>query len=580
MRPSDWKIAYKLGAYVVISAIVMFCIGFSGYQSLKISQRNMEIYEQRVIAAEALAGEQLVIRKMQIAMLDSAVARPDVETELTPYWKQRMHVADAMQGNIEEYEAHWAKYKEVAPDKPEIQQGIAESETAWEAYKSSLLKVDDLLLADQQKAAMQAYVGPVKDSTTAVKKALGTLEKDSRADMQAVQESNRAELVFAVRNMTIVTLVGILILSVFTWWIVREIRRPLLRMIEVCKDLYHCDFRDKGLSNEMRGDEFGEMTQTIDQMRERLAQLLAKIKASSREVTGSAETLAETSNQSAEASAQIASSVSEAAELVNRQQESVERSLSAIETAAETMTKIRHDTDTAAGNSEQARKHALEGNNSIGTSTKQMQGVRDAVQESSVLVDKLGKRSQEISKIVDTISDITEQTNLLALNAAIEAARAGEAGRGFAVVADEVRKLAEQSQSAAKEIANLIESIQKDTMDAVAAMKNGREQVVSGTKNVQGMQQVFANIEQLVISTASEVQNMAASVAETSKYMERASIEEKEVHAHSMKVTDEMQSVSAAAEEQSAAAEEVAAASDKLTRLAKDLDKDIEMFRY
>ena len=94
------------------------------------------------------------------------------------------------------------------------------------------------------------------------------------------------------------------------------------------------------------------------------------------------------------------------------------------------------------------------------------------------------------------------------------------------------------------------------------------------------MQQVFANIEQLVISTASEVQNMAASVAETSKYMERASIEEKEVHAHSMKVTDEMQSVSAAAEEQSAAAEEVAAASDKLTRLAKDLDKDIEMFRY
>lgn len=155
------------------------------------------------------------------------------------------------------------------------------------------------------------------------------------------------------------------------------------------------------------------------------------------------------------------------------------------------MTKIRHDTDTAAGNSEQARKHALEGNNSIGTSTKQMQGVRDAVQESSVLVDKLGKRSQEISKIVDTISDITEQTNLLALNAAIEAARAGEAGRGFAVVADEVRKLAEQSQSAAKEIANLIESIQKDTMDAVAAMKNGREQVVSGTKNVQGMQQVL-----------------------------------------------------------------------------------------
>ncbi|MDD7057102.1 MAG: methyl-accepting chemotaxis protein [Selenomonadaceae bacterium] len=579
MKLTNVKLTVKLAAYVVIAAVVMLAIGVTGYQSLRQSQSNMELYEQRVTAERALAGEQLVIRKMQIAMLDSAVARPDVETKLTPYEKQRKHVLEANEGNIKEFEKYWTDYKAVAPSKADIQQGIAQSEKDWAAYRDAIKCCDDLLLAGDQKAAMEQYVGPVKEATTAVKKDLGELEKDTLVDMTAVQEANEAELGRAVRNMTLVTLIGIVILSVFTWWIVREIRTPLLQMIAVCRRFYACDFRAADMPTQRR-DEFGEMAASLEQMRQRLAGLLAQIQASSEKVTHSAGTLAQTSMQSAEASSQIASAVSQAASLVDEQQQAVDGSLSSMQQVAATMDHMHSETDKTTANSGQARDKAVQGGKSIAASTQEMAQVRDAVQSSATLVDKLGQRSDEIGRIVDTIAEIAEQTNLLALNAAIEAARAGEQGRGFAVVAENVRKLAEQSQGAAQQIGEMIRSIQTDTEQAVQAMEAGRIRVEEGTQHVQQLQAVFTDIEKLVVTTAAQAGTMAESAAEAAHEVESASQAGRRVQEHGTQVADEMQSVSAAAEEQSASAEEVAAASENLTKLAEELHQAIAAFKY
>ena len=580
MNLSNMKIAGKLAIYVALSALIMICIGVTGYQSLQASRENMQTYEQRVKAERALAGEQLVIRKMQIAFLDSAVARPDVVTEKTPYEKQRGNVIPANDGNIKEFEKNWEDYKSVAPDKPDIQAGIAQSEKDWAKFRDTMKKSDDLLVQGKDKESLENYVAPVKDATTAIKKDLGELEKDTLADMEQVQANNEAELGRAVRNMTIVTLVGILLLSLFTWWIVREIRTPLRRMITVCKEFLDCDFRDKGLSTREGGDEFREMERALEHMRQRLATLFAQIKQSSEKVTNSASMLTQTSMQSAPASSQIASSVSQAASLVDEQQEAVESSLHSMEKVADAMESVRTQTDRTAENSGHARDNAVSGSKAIGASTRQMEKVRDSVQSSAEFVNILGDRSDEIGKIVDTIATIAEQTNLLALNAAIEAARAGEQGKGFAVVAENVRKLAEQSQEAAKQIAEMIQTIQSDTQDAVQAMQGGQTQVEAGAEQMRRLQDIFGSIEQLVVATASQAGAIAEAVAGAAGDMSDATAEGRRVQEHSSRVADEMQSVSAAAEEQSAAAEEVAAASESLTKLAGELNEAVKAFRY
>ena len=160
----------------------------------------------------------------------------------------------------------------------------------------------------------------------------------------------------------------------------------------------------------------------------------------------------------------------------------------------------------------EAHDRAASGSKAIVGSVESIQGAASTVRESSAIVDKLGENSQEIGKIVETISNIADQTNLLALNAAIEAARAGEHGRGFAVVADEVRKLAEESAQAAAQITGLIQTIQKDTSAAVDSMQQGSQAVAEGASSVEGLKEVFDEIRVFVDGVSREAQAMAEEI--------------------------------------------------------------------
>ena len=183
--------------------------------------------------------------------------------------------------------------------------------------------------------------------------------------------------------------------------------------------------------------------------------------------------------------------------------------------AVELMTTSIKEVDASAARSANAARQTLtvtaQGTQAVQNSIAGMDGIREQIQETSKRIKRLGESSQEIGEIVDLISDITEQTNVLALNASIQAASAGEAGRGFSVVAEEVQRLAERSADATKQIGLLVRAIQNDTHDAVAAMESTTQGVVEGAKLADAAGQSLREIERNTNELAGLVNSISVS---------------------------------------------------------------------
>ena len=235
--------------------------------------------------------------------------------------------------------------------------------------------------------------------------------------------------------------------------------------------------------------------------------------------------------------------------------------------------------ESVASDIENTSQKAEEGNRLVMATVDQMNAIADTVIASSDVVAKLGERSKEIGNIVEVISGISGQTNLLALNAAIEAARAGEHGHGFAVVAEEVRKLAEESQQASKQIGELIHSIQEETERAVAAMETGRDEAEKGRENVAASGKGFSEIRVMI----DRIQESSGTIKETMGELSRRSGKISDattlIHQAASKVASESQTVSAATEEQAAGMQEIASSSRGLSDMAHDLNAAAAKFK-
>ena len=207
--------------------------------------------------------------------------------------------------------------------------------------------------------------------------------------------------------------------------------------------------------------------------------------------------------------------------------------------SVELMTQSIGEVSKSAGQSAEVARQSLvtaeRGSQAVQNSIKSMNQIRDQIQETSKRIKRLGESSQEIGEIVELISDITEQTNVLALNAAIQAATAGEAGRGFAVVAEEVQRLAERSSEATKQIGAIVKAIQADTQDAVAAMEKSTQGVVEGAQLSDAAGSALSEIDTVTKELAERIQNIAVS---TEMQVDIAREVAKSMH-NSLKLTSE-----------------------------------------
>ena len=391
-----------------------------------------------------------------------------------------------------------------------------------------------------------------------------------------------SELMEPVSNaLTIMMTVSLVLLAIIFAGIVvavNHITKPLGTMMMVMRRLSEGDF-SKQENNIKSNDELGRLAIALDNMRDEVAQVLNKVKYSAENLNSAVEHMSVTTNQSAQVSNQIAMSITDVAE-------SSMKELDAVNSTNEEIDKFKSNVDNMSdvvqNAVEKGRKTsdvAADGGVKLKKAIEQIQRIEAATARSTKVVDSLGEQSMEIGKIVKTISEIAEQTNLLALNAAIEAARAGEAGRGFAVVADEVRKLAISSQEAAMDISNIITEIQSNTKLAVQEIESGNKEVVAGTKSIESTEEAFGSIISMVQDVSAQLENIAKVVSEMANSGNVIAKNISTVRESSKKNAEEAENVSAASEEQSAAVNGLSAASSKLADLAAELSSNVDKFK-
>ncbi len=267
----------------------------------------------------------------------------------------------------------------------------------------------------------------------------------------------------------------------------------------------------------------------------------------------------------ASSSAEISSSTEEMAAGAQEQNSQTAEVAGAIEEMTATILENAKSAKQALETAKKARQVAEEGGNVVSETVHGMNRIADVVKKSAATVQALGKSSTQIGEIVQVIDDIADQTNLLALNAAIEAARAGEQGRGFAVVADEVRKLAERTTKATKEIALMIKKIQVDTSGAVRSMEEGTHEVDKGITLAQRAGSALHEI----VSVVSQLTDMATQIASGSEQQTGAAGQ----------ISKNIEGISSVTHESAAGTQEIARAAEDLSQLTNQLQRLVAQFK-
>lgn len=385
-------------------------------------------------------------------------------------------------------------------------------------------------------------------------------------------KTNRIQLI-----VLIVDLAGVFIGIGFAITLSRHISLPIRKTSAAIEEVANGDLTIQRIKVKNR-DEIGTLVSSMNKMVHDLRSVVKLVHESSEQVASSSEELSASAEQSNLAAKQVARLTEGNAVLIDKQafeldhiSESIEEMTAGIQAISSSGDKMEKAADTAS----LVSKAGME---KVENVVQQMEAIHESVKDASYMIESLGHRSDEISKIVGMITSIADQTNLLALNAAIEAARAGEHGKGFAVVADEVRKLAEESKKSAEQISSMIGVIQDETSKAVELMAAGNKKTASGMLQTQDVNEAFIQITGSVGNVSEKVQDVSTAVeqlAVSSAHIVQAVLQVKHFSIESMAASQES---SAATEQQLAAMEEIASSSESLSHLSEELQALVRKF--
>ncbi len=537
---TNLRIGIKMGlafGFTLLMLVVTICFGLYGTKNVNgaVKQIAKGNYAKTLYAVQASDALQDLEGSIRLIVLTRD--RNTIEKEKQKIEASRVKYREAMK-NLEEIEKSEKGIQLITAAKSAIEPAVVVNN-----------KVLELAEAGRHEEASSLLLNEGVPLTTKIQEAFDKQVKYQQENVDTVY--SRSEKVYN-DTLMIQVIAGIISLILGLAAAIFLIRNFVTRINRLDKAMDRIAEGD--LSQQLKiyaNDEIGDLGRNINRMLTNVSTMIVSIKENAAQVASAASLM----NSGAE---QIATGAEEAAAQAGTV-------ATASEELSATSSEIAQNCNAAAESSRYATESASEGAVVVKETVAGMDRISQRVKETAKSVESLGARSDQIGEIVGTIEDIADQTNLLALNAAIEAARAGEQGRGFAVVADEVRALAERTTKATKEIGQMIKAIQNETKGAVSSMEEGVSEVERGTKDAA---KSGAALEQILeqIHTVTMQINQIATAAEQQT-------------ATTSEITNNIQQITEVVQSSADCSQDSATAARQLSVLAEDLELLVGQFK-
>ncbi|MCI2252819.1 methyl-accepting chemotaxis protein [Domibacillus sp. PGB-M46] len=562
------KIGQKMLVLIITAVLFLLMIGGTSYFFLnQTAEKSKEIYENKLVSIQNIG---------QIRTNNRAITAYTLELMITTDSNMNQELRQKTESLIDENNKLMEDYLNASKSDPKE---LELAEPFVEEFKTFSEKaIDAQILAGQNKnkEAYEQYLAEVEPARAKMTE-LGTQLSNYNRDTAAVlNKENQESAQKANAIILIASLLSILLFAGLAILISRMITHPIRAIQELMSQAQKGDLTVAGTYASR--DELGQLTASFNDMTNGLRDVIRQVAETAEQVAASSEELNANSEETTRATELIANTMEEMASGSDSQLRQVSDTTATMNELADGVQQIARNAHSVSETAAGAIERATAGNTSIRQAVNQMGSINTTFDGLSGVIQGLGRRSNEIGQIIDSITAIAAQTNLLALNAAIEAARAGEQGRGFAVVADEVRKLAEESAQSASQISELISAIQAETAQAVEAMKSATAEVQGGIDVVHNAGGSFADITSAIGDVTGQIQEVSAAVQQMAAGTEQVVASMDQIHSISEKAAASTENVSAASEEQMASMEEIAASARSLAVMATHLQEMTRRF--